>query len=214
MPIASWTQPSVIDGSSVRRLRSTAASSVDVRRLRIALGAIAPAHDGRARKANEDRLREMRMAHHQLSLLERRELGLHGRTEHRVARRRQLVGVHASVERRPGIADDAAMHLRAELLRAEQHEPEIAAALGEVEQHFPDVGVLPIARRVLVQLVDEHDDVLDAEVALLEMLAELRDDAREDQILRVFLERGDVDHIHRAVLKAPERQVADGARRR
>ena len=66
--------------------------------------------------------------------------------------------------------------------------PEIPAALGDVEQHLADVGLLPVARRVLVQLVDEHDDVLHAEVALLEVLAQLRDDAREDQILRVLLE--------------------------
>ena len=43
------------------------------------------------------------------------------------------------------------------------------------------------------------------------MLAQLRHDAREDQILCVLLERGDVDYIHRAVLEAPEGQVADRA---
>ena len=40
------------------------------------------------------------------------------------------------------------------------------------------------------------------------MFAQLRHDAGEDQVLRVFLEPRDVDHIHRPVLKAPEWQVA------
>ena len=111
----------------------------------------------------------------------------------------------------PELPDDSAVHLRPKLLRAEEHEAEISAALGEVEQHLSDVGVLSIVRRILVQLVDEHDDVVDAEIALLEVLAELGDDAREDQILRGLLEGGDVDHVHRAILKAPEGQVADGA---
>ena len=65
------------------------------------------------------------------------------------------------------------MDLRAELLRAEEHETEIPATFREVEQHLSHVGVLSIVRRVLVQLVDEHDDVIDAEVALLEVLAKL-----------------------------------------
>src|SRR3954469_3941150 len=103
------------------------------------------------------------------------------------------------------------MDLRAELLRAEQHEAEIPAAFSEIEQHFPDISLLAVVRGVLVQLVDEHDDVIDAEVALLEVFPKLGDDAREDQILRGLLERGDVDYIHRSVLKAPERQGPDRA---
>ena len=187
---------------------------IDVDRLRILLGAVAAAHDGGPRKAHEDRLREVRMPHHQLPLLQRRELGLHRRTQHRVPGRRQLVAVHASVERRSRVPDDAAVHLRAELLRAEQHEPEIPAALREVEQHFANVGVLSVVRRILVQLVDEHDDVVDAEVALLEMFPKLGDDAREDQILRVLLEGRDVDHIHRAILESSRTGGRSRRRRR
>ena len=130
----------------------------------------------------------MRMTHHQLPLFQRRELGLHGLAQHGVARCRQLVGVHAAEERRPGIADDPAMDLRTKLLRSEEHETEVPAAFREIEQHLSHIGVLSIVRRVLVQLVDEHDDVIHAEVALLEVLAKASDDARKDQVLRVLLE--------------------------
>ena len=183
----------------------------DVLRLRIALGAIAAAHDRRARESNEDRLCEVRMPHHELTLFERCELRFHRWTEHRISGRRQLVRVHAAVERRAGVPDDASVHLRAKLLRAEEHQAQVSPALGEVEKHLADVCVLSVTRCVLVELVHEHDDVLHTEVSLLEMLAQLRDDAREDQILRVFLERGDVDDIHRAVLKAPEWQITNAA---
>lgn len=47
--------------------------------------------------------------------------------------------------------------------------------------------------------------MVDAEVALFQVLAELGDDTRKDEILRVLLEPGDIDNVHRAVLKAPER---------
>ena len=53
--------------------------------------------------------------------------------------------------------------------------------------------------------------MLHTEVALLQVLPKPGDDPREDQVLRILLESGDVDHIHRAVLKAPEREVAGGA---
>src|SRR6476661_9926037 len=99
------------------------------------------------------------------------------------------------------------MHLRAELLRAEEHEAEVAAALGDIEQHFPDVGVLAITRSVFVELVDKHDEMLDAEIPAFEVLAQLGHDASEDEILGIFFEVGDVDYVHRAVLKAPEGKV-------
>src|SRR5688572_9162647 len=53
--------------------------------------------------------------------------------------------------------------------------------------------------------------MLDAKVATLEVLAKLGDDARKDQILRVFLERCYIYDIHHPVLEAPEWQVADSA---
>ena len=53
--------------------------------------------------------------------------------------------------------------------------------------------------------------MVDAEVALFQVLAELGDDTGKDEILRVLLERGDIDNLHRAVLKAPERQIAHRA---
>src|SRR4030081_1474047 len=100
------------------------------------------------------------------------------------------------------------MHLRAELLRAKQDETEVSATLGDVEQHLPDGGVTAIARRILVQLVDEHDEVLDAQIPPLQVLAQLGDDPGEDEVLRIFLEVGDIHHVHRAVLNAPKWKVA------
>src|SRR5258705_2213899 len=100
------------------------------------------------------------------------------------------------------------MNLRAKLLRAEQNEAEVPAALRDVEQHLPHIGIWSITWRVLVQLVDENDEVLDAKIPPLQVFTELRDNASEDEILRIFLEVGDVDYVHRPVLKAPEREVA------
>src|SRR4030081_604542 len=96
------------------------------------------------------------------------------------------------------------MHLRAELLRAKQDETEVSATLGDVEQHLPDVGVASIAWRVLVQLVDEYNEVLDAQIPPLQVLAQLGDDPGEDEVLRIFLEVGDIHDVHRAILKAPK----------
>ena len=141
---------------------------------------------------------------------ERRKLGLHGGAQNRI-RASRAHRVHATVQRRPRIADDAAVDLRPKLLRAEQHEAEIPAAFREVEQHFADVGFLSIVRCIFVELVDKDDDVVDAEVALFQVLPEPRDDPREDQILRGIFQGGDVDNVHRAILKAPKGEVADGS---
>jgi hypothetical protein len=62
--------------------------------------------------------------------------------------------------------------LRAKLLGAEEHEPQVAAAFGDVEQHLADVGVRSVAGRVLVQLVHEDDHVAHAEIAPLEVLTQ------------------------------------------
>src|SRR5882724_889743 len=154
----------------------------------------------------------MWMSNHQLPFLQRRQLGSRRRTQHRVAGSRELVGIHSAEERRPRVADHPPMHLRPELLRAEQNEAEVAAALRDVEQHLPDVSIGPITRCVLVELVDEDDEVLDAQIPALKVLAELGHDASEDEVLSIFLEVGDVDYIHRAILKAPEWEIAHGSR--
>src|SRR5665647_1365328 len=62
-----------------------------VGRLRKALHAIAPAHHGRAREGNEDRLCEVRVTNHQLSLRQRSELRARGGAQHGVAGRRELI---------------------------------------------------------------------------------------------------------------------------
>ena len=111
----------------------------------------------------------------------------------------------------PGVAHDAPLHLRAELLRREQHQAEIAAALGEIEQHLPHVGVGALGRGVLVELVDEHDHVVDAEVAALEVLAQLGDDPGEDQVLRQRIETGHVDHVHAPIGEGAPGQIVGRA---
>ena len=104
------------------------------------------------------------------------------------------------------------MDLRPELLRTEQNEAEVAATLRNIEQHLPDVGVGSIARCVFVELVDEDDEMLDPQIPPLQMLAELGDDASEDEVLRIFLEVGDIHDVHRPVGKAPEGEIAHRAR--
>ena len=152
----------------------------------------------------------MWMANHQLPLSQCRKLGSRRRAQHRVTRCRELVGIHPPEQRGPGVTDDAAVNLRPELLGAEENQAQIAPSLRDIEQHFPDVSIWPIARRVLVELVDEHHEVFDAEVSSLQVLAQLGDDAGKDEILRIFLEVCDVHYVHRLVAKAPERKVADG----
>ena len=53
--------------------------------------------------------------------------------------------------------------------------------------------------------------MLHAEVALLEMLAQLRYDARKNQVLRVGFEIRDVHHVHGAIAKLTEWQIAHRA---
>src|SRR5881392_2428712 len=81
------------------------------------------------------------------------------------------------------IAHHAAVHLGPELFSAEQDQAEVAAALRDVEQHLLDVRLRSVARRILVQLVDENHDRVHAQLPPLELLAQLRDDAREYEIL-------------------------------
>ena len=74
------------------------------------------------------------MPHHQLALGQGGELDL-GRGRNGLVRRgRQLVRVHAAEETGAGIAHHPPLNLGAELLGGEEHQAEIAAALGQVEQ--------------------------------------------------------------------------------
>src|SRR3954465_1292286 len=111
----------------------------------------------------------MRMAKLPLAFLNWRELGLRRGAQHGVAGGRELVGVHPAEQCSSRVANDAPMHLRPELLRAEQHQTEVAATLCDIEQHLPDVGVGTITRRVLVELIDEDYEMFDAEVPALEV---------------------------------------------
>src|SRR5256885_12098629 len=50
--------------------------------------------------------------------------------------------------------------------------------------------------------------MLDAKIPAFEVFTEFGDNASEDEILRIFLEIGDIDYVHRPICKAPERQIA------
>src|SRR5437660_8918581 len=150
----------------------------------------------------------MWMSNHQLPFLQRGQFGSRRRAQYCIAGSRQLVGVHPAEESRPRVSDDTPMNLGPELLRAEQNEAEVPAPLRDIEQHFSDVSIGSITRRVFVELVDEDDEMLDAQIPTLQVLAELGHDASEDEILSIFLEVGDVDYIHRAIRKAPEWEIA------
>src|SRR5437870_9592411 len=116
----------------------------------------------------------MWMSNHQLPLLQRRQLGSRRRTQHCVAGSRQLVSVHPAEESGPRVSNHAPVNLGPELLRAEQNEAEVATTLRDIEQHFSDVsiGSPDITRRVFVELVDEDDEMLDAQIPTLQVLAE------------------------------------------
>src|SRR5439155_23188037 len=101
-----------------------------------------------------------------------------------------------------------AVHLGAELLRREQHETKVAPPLRDIEQHLAYVRLRSLARRVLVELVDEDDDGLDAEIAPLQVLAQLGDGAREHEILAERIDVRDVHHVHAAILEPAPRKVA------
>ena len=156
--------------SSRRSCRATASAKGSSGAGREALDALAAGEHGGPGKADEDRLGEVRVPHHQLALRQGGELDLGGRREGGIGGRRELVHVHPAEHRGAGVAHDPPLHLGAELLGGEQHQPQIAAPLGEIEQHLPNVGVGALGGGVLVELVHEHDDVIHTQIATLEML--------------------------------------------
>ena len=150
----------------------------------------------------------MRMAHHQFALVERRQLGPRRRRERGVPRCCEFIHVHAAEERGARVPHYAAVHLRPELLRRKEHEPEIAAALRDIEEHFPHIRVGPVGRGVLVEFVNKHNHMIHAERAFLEVLTELRDDARKNQVLRVLFEIRNVHHVHAAIVERAPWEIA------
>ena len=68
----------------------------------------------------------------------------------------------SAASRRPdhpqrGVRHDPALDLGGRLLRADEHDAEAAAALGDVEEHLLDRAA-PLARGVLVELVEDDED--------------------------------------------------------
>ncbi len=139
------------------------------------------------------------MAEQQLALGQRGELDLGRGRQRCVARRSQLVQVHPAEDRRPRVADDPASHLRAKLLRGEEHEAEVASPLRKVDEHLADVGVLSVRGGVLVELVHEDDDVVHPQIAALQVLPELGDHPRKDEVLRQRIDPRHVEHVCSAI---------------
>src|SRR5438874_10000748 len=71
------------------------------------------------------------------------------------------------------------LHTLFRSLGAEQHQPEVAPALRDVEQHLLDVGLRSVRGGVLVELVHEHRSE--------EHTSELQ--SRRDLVCRLLLEK-------------------------
>src|SRR5690606_13924431 len=98
---------------------------------RIAIDALSAREHRGSRKAEKNRLREVRMTDHQLALGQRGQLGLDGRRENAVPRGREFVGIESAVDRGTRIAYDPLVDLGSELLRRKENQAQIAASLRE-----------------------------------------------------------------------------------
>ena len=127
----------------------------------VAAGFVAAVSDGpgrprRERELGDERHRDLRLHHeHRAGLGDRRPLLVRRRQE-AVLGPRRLGRIEAADDADRRVGDDAPLDLARGLLRADQHDAERAAALGDVEEDLLDRR-LAVARRVLVQLV-EHDE--------------------------------------------------------
>ena len=105
------------------------------------------------------------MTGEQPSLRQAEQLGFRVFAQRTVRRVRDFLIADAAVERRAAVAEDFVVHFRTELLRAEEHDIEVTATRGDVDQRIAQC-VLRAAGSVLVQLVNEDDDLVDAECCI------------------------------------------------
>ena len=89
--------------------------------------------------------------------LEERGAGAGGLRQEAVLAALSFGGVEAADDAVRGVGDDAALDLAGGLLGADQDDAEAAAALGDVEDDLLDRAPA-VARRVLVQLVEDDED--------------------------------------------------------
>ena len=106
-----------------------------------------------------------------------------------------------------GVGHDARLHLARRLLRPHEHDAQAAPALRDVEQDFLD-GPRALARRVLVQLVEHHEDEGPRGAEALLLLEHPLQDRPYDEALRPVVQGVDV---HDRDLLAPSSR-GDGCR--
>ena len=104
----------------------------------------------------------------------------------------QLLIADPAVKGGAAIAENLAVDLRAELLGAEEHDIQVPATRGDVDEGVAQAP-LPARWRVFVQLVDEDDDRLHAELLLLGHFPDLLDHLRHEDLLHIRVAIRDVD---------------------
>src|SRR5690606_70933 len=127
--------------------------------------AIDAADRRRHREGAEERLAEVGVPDQQPALGQAEQLRLRRVGDRPVRRVDDLLVPDAAVEGRAAVPADLAVDPRAELLGTEEHHVEVAPAGGDVDE---GVAQAPLAagRGVLVQLIDEHDQLVNAELGL------------------------------------------------
>ena len=105
----------------------------------------------------------MGVADEQAALRQPEQLGLGGLAERAVGGVDDLLVADPAVERGAAVAEDLVVDLGAELLGAEEDDVEVAAAGGDVDQGVAQPA-LAAAGGVLVELVDEDDHLVDAQL--------------------------------------------------
>src|SRR5690606_12998564 len=103
-----------------------------------------------------------------------------------------LLVADAAVEGGAAVAEDLAVDLGAELLRAKEDNVQVSPTGGDIDEGVAQAA-LPASRSVLVQLVDEDDELVDAHLTLLCKLPDRVDRRGDDELLDVGVAAADID---------------------
>ena len=134
----------------------------------------------------------MSVADQQSSFWQSQEFGFGRFTEGAIGTVDDLFVPDSTVKRGTAIAEDFAIDLRAELLRAEEHDVEVAASSGDIDQRIAK-ATLATGGSMFVQLVDKHDQFANAEFLVLSEFPDTLDDIADDQLLYVAAAPGDIN---------------------
>ena len=125
-------------------------------------------------------------------LLETEQLVPGGLGEGAVRRVDELLVADPAVKRRAAVAQDLAVDFGTELLGAKEDDVEMPTPSSDVDQRVAQPA-LTSRRCVLVQLVDEHHDRIDAQLLPLGHAPDLLDQPGHEHFLHVGIAVGDVD---------------------